>query len=494
MRHSYKPQMPLGSKAIEKIKFDIHSRHELVPILMALQHIYVHCKDMLEKIIELIAKDICGSNSSTPKGCVGLSHWENLVLVSLRLGCDLNYDQLSDLATNHRKVREMLGITEWDDKKYPRSTIQDNISQLLPETIETIKDMVVSCGHKLSANPLRKVRGDSFVLKKNIHYPTDSNLIVDGIRKMINLCVRISKQFEIAGWRQHEYLNNKAKRTLRKINNIARSKKADRDHRLKAAYIDLLCQAGKVSIKADTTIALANSAMKKIPALEQIWKNYISELHYFVASTEYTCQLARRRVFDQESIANTDKLFSHFEPDTELINRGKRPYPIEFGHRVMIVQDNAGFIIHSQMMDIGCTDEKITVDVMEKLQSKYNNRIEAASFDKGFWTPDNLEQLSGILPLVALPKKGKRSAADQEREGSKEFGKLRKWHAGVEAAIGALQRGNGMSKCRDKGATGYRRYIAMASLGRNLQTLGTILLEKERERQKSENDLLALVA
>lgn len=494
MRHSYIPQMSLGSKAIDKIQFNIYSRHELVPILMALQYIYVHCSDILEKILKMIAKDIGGSTKNTKRGCVGLSHWENLVLAALRLGCNLNYDQLSDLATNHRKIREMLGITEWSDKDYPRSTIQDNLSQLLPETIDTIKDMIVSCGHGLCNNPLEKVRGDSFVLKKNIHYPTDSNLIVDGIRKMIDICVRISTPLNIPGWRQHEYLNNKAKRTLRKIISISRSKKADKDSKLKAAYIDLLYQAEKIISKADMTIKLANNEIQEIPAIGKYWGNFISELHYFIASTQHACQLAHRRVLDGEKIENKDKLFSHFEPDTELINRGKRPYPIEFGHRVMIVQDNAGFIIHSQMMDIGCTDEKITVKVVETLQNKYNNRVEAASFDKGFWTPGNLEQLSEILPMAALPKKGKRSATDQEREGSKEFGKLRKWHAGVESAIGALQRGNGMAKCRDKGAVGYKRYIAMASLGRNLQVLGTILLEKERERQKSENEILALVA
>ena len=493
MRHSFLPQLPLGSKPIGKIQFDIYSRHELIPILMALQHIYSHCKDALEKILELIAEDICGAKK-TKMGCVGLSHWENLVLTSLRLGCNLNYDQLSDLATNHRKIREMLGITEWNDKKFPRSTIQDNISRLLPETIDTITKMIVLLGHNLCPDALKKVRGDSFVLKKNIHYPTDSNLIVDGIRKMIELCVRISAQFEIPGWRQHDYLKNKAKRTLRKINSIARSKKADKDQRLKAAYIDLLYQAEMIIVKADTTINLANNALEDFPGNPTYWKNYISELHYFIAGTQYTCQLAQRRVFNGEIIANKDKLFSHFEPDTELINRGKQPHPIEFGHRVMIVQDSAGFILYSQMMDIGCTDEKIPADVMRKLQGQYDKQIKSASFDKGFWTPGNLEQLSGILSMVALPKKGKRSAADNEREGGKDFGDLRKWHAGVESAIGALQRGNGMSKCRDKGADGYRRYIAMAALGRNLQVLGTILLEKERERQRSESELLALVA
>ena len=197
-------------------------------------------------------------------------------------------------------------------------------------------------------------------------------------------------------------------------------------------------------------------------------------------------ELASRRVFNDETIPNADKVFSIFETDTELINRGKQPNPIEFGHRVLIIQDKAGFIIHARVMGIGITDEKIIVEVMENLQKRFNDKIRAASFDKGFWTPNNLKQLSEFVPLVVLPKKGKRSQADIERESEKEFGKTRRWHAGVESAIHALGSGNGLSLCRDKGDDGYRRYLALGVLGRNLQTLGTILLEKERKLKREQ--------
>ena len=146
------------------------------------------------------------------------------------------------------------------------------------------------------------------------------------------------------------------------------------------------------------------------------------------------------------------------------------------------------------MMDSGFTDEKVIVEVMKKLQDRYNGKIRAASFDKGFWTPHNLKELSDIVPLAVLPKKGKRSKADAQHEGSKEFGKIRKWHSGIESAIHALGIGNGLTVCRDKD---YDRYIALGVLGRNLQTLGNILIEKERKRREKERKpkpLFSLVA
>ena len=176
--------------------------------------------------------------------------------------------------------------------------------------------------------------------------------------------------------------------------------------------------------------------------------------------------LANRRVLQGEKIPNPEKVFSLFEPHTELINRGKVPHPIEFGHRVLVMQDSAGFIVHSQVLGIGVTDEKVLVDVMKKLQDRFNGKICSASFDKGFWTPNNLAELSKIVRVACLPKKGKRSTADAEREGSKAFGSARKWHAGIESAIHALGSGNGLIVCRDKGIDGYNRYVALGVLGK----------------------------
>jgi hypothetical protein len=470
------------------------SRHELAPTLMALQHLYVHEPERLVQILELIENDI-SSQRSKKHGAPGLSCWENLVLASLRLGCNLDYDQLSDYATDHRKIQQMMGISNWDVKYYSRSTIHENIRCLSPKTIRAITDIIIEVGHHLFAgDPLKMVRGDTFVLKKNIHYPTDTNLLYDGIRKTIEISFAIAQQYDLSGWRQHEYLTRKAKRTMRKISKVARSRQPDRDTQLKGLYLDMMEQADKIVDKSLETIALLNLKLKdENRSLSPHWQKEVNDLYQFIAGTEYVCELAQRRIIEGETIPNPDKVFSLFEPDTELINRGKTPTPIEFGHRVLIVQDYAGFIICSMKLGNGFTDEKVITQVMKKLQDRYHGKIRAASFDKGFWTPHNLMDLSEFIPLVVLPKKGKRSESDRLREGSKEFGKVRKWHSGVESAIHALGAGNGMTVCRDKGYDGYERYIAMAVLGRNLQTLGSILIVKERERRKKDL-LLAFVA
>lgn len=494
MRTKFIPQMSFGTVPIAEIEFDVFSRHELVPILMALQHLHVNCRPVLEEILELIKADI--ARQPKPKlGCKGMGYWQILVLAGLRLGANLDYDQLSDLANSHTKVREMLGHGPLDPKRYPKSTIHDNVSSLSAATIEKISNLIVFEGHRQRPKAIERVRTDSYVMKKNIHYPTDANLLLDGIRKIIRLCAAMAALVPLSGWRQHAYLITKARGMKRAIDRVARHKDKDSsDSKFQETYRPLIEYAQLIVERALESYAQVKS-LKVLapPRVYRLCEELGSELQYFLGATEYMIDLAARRVLENQKIPHAEKVFSFFEPDTELINRGKVPYPIEFGHRVLIVEDSAGFILTAHVMEPGQTDEKTPVSLMSELQQRFAGKIKAASFDKGFWSPQNLQELSAIVPLVVLPKKGKRSSSDAAREGAKAFGKMRKWHAGVEAAIHALQAGNGLGICRDKGSEGYQRYLALGVLGRNLQRLGSIFLEKERKRRR-EQMLMSIAA
>lgn len=496
MRTKFKPQMTIGSIPIGEIKFDIFSRHQLTPIMMALQYLYVEKQEIVREICRMIEKDIAG-DCCRKLGRIGLNAWEIFVLGACRLGCNMDFDELSDTAGNHKIVRQMMELDPLDKKRFPKSTIQENWAKLSVETLREISNLVVNEGHQsFRTDALDQVRGDSYVLQKNIHYPTDVNLILDGIRKIIHLSKKLADDHGLKGWGQYQYHMRKARELKRRIDKIARSKKKKdvKDAELKAAYLCFLEKAQKHVDRSLVTINQFNMVKENAPADLQYKSNLtVSELQFFIGGIEYISDLAYRRVVNGEKIPNDEKAFSLFEPGTELINRGKQPNPIEFGHRVLIIQDKAGFIIHASVMGRGQTDEKVLIPVMKDLQKRYNGRIRAASFDKGFWLKSNLEELSEILETPVLPKKGKRSEADSERENAKKFGKIRKWHSGIESAIHGLVAGNGLRVCRDKGTTGYDRYFAMGVLSRNLQTLGTYLLKEEREKQK-EGALLKLVA
>ncbi len=441
MRQPIKTQMSIGSKDISEIEFDLNCRHEIIPILIGLQRIYKK-RELLSQILDIIKKDILGGKSED-HGTQGLYYWEILVLSAVRHGCNLDYDALHDLANNHRNLREMMGLGYMDRKQYSRSAIQENIAKISDETIEKISDLVIAEGHAIFPKAIEKVRGDSFVVQTNIHHPTDANLILDGITRMLSLVSRIAGALSIVGWRKHEYNRCRAKKLIRSIQRAARSKRKNKDEKLKGLYQELTEFVQTITCRCKDTIDTA----QKIKRRKAIVVNMmISELEDCIAFTEKQCALAYRRVILDEKIPHDEKVFSYFEPHTELINRGKTPYPIEFGHRVLVIQDRAGFILKSFIMD-HTTDDKVLIPEMKKLQEQYRGKIKSASFDKGFWSPQNWSELEKIVTLACLPKKGKRNKEESEREGAPEFGKMRRWHAGIESAIHALGSGNGLALC-----------------------------------------------
>lgn len=120
-------------------------------------------------------------------------------------------------------------------------------------------------------------------------------------------------------------------------------------------------------------------------------------------------------------------------------------------------------------------------------------KLRRCSFDKGFYTKDNREQLHGILDKVVLPKKGRWSKQDRLIESEDEFVAARRQHPAVESAINALEV-HGLDRCLDHGLDGFKRYVALAVVGRNLQKLGSILLQREKEIEQNKQQKLKRAA
>lgn len=486
MRQDCDRQLKLDIPKLSEMEFDPTSRHELEAILMALYHLYQSPKAQA-KILELIAKDI--NDTTNPQiGCTGLTYWEILVLAAVRLGCNLDYDALADLATHHRKLRCVLGIGEWGGGRvYRRSTVHDNLAKLKAETLTQISNVIVAEGHELVPEAVEKVRGDSFVVQTNIHYPTDANVLVDGVRKVLTLSAQVGELLDDKAWQYWRNTFRSVKKLYRQIQKIAANKtlrKEDKQEKFKPLYEELLSKAVAIASKA--------LAFKGEIALDKIADDLkrgraekrVRELAYYIQATVYVAWLADRRVLAGEIIPHAEKLHSVFEPHTELINRGKSPSPIEFGHRVFVVEDQSGFILDHHIMKESMTDDQVVVERITALQTRMQNRIKTASFDKGFWSPANLAALNKIVKVLCLPKKGKRDFDATVREGAPAFRQARRWHPGVESAIHALVEGNGLAVCRDRGEEGYERYVALGILGRNLHTLGRIILDHAHDEQK----------
>ena len=201
--------------------------------------------------------------------------------------------------------------------------------------------------------------------------------------------------------------------------------------------------------------------------------------------TEKVCSTARRRVLLGETVANEEKIFSIFEPHTELIKRGKQPDPIQYGHKVLVMEDAVGFICHYEVVADGVLDQDVLVPAMTTLQERVGGKIKRASFDRAFHTTENQEKLAALVDHPCIPMKGHDRGRKQQEEASVEFRQARQRHPGIESAIGALQAGNGQERCRDKSKLGYEHYVALGILGRNLHVLGKLLLAQDDAKCES---------
>jgi len=483
MRKAIDLQMEFWEKDIANIEFDLQSRDEIPKLLTGLQYIY-RTPSVRKQIFTVLKRIVPQKSHET--GRPGMDLWKILVLGTLRLNCNWDYDKVHEMANNHHKLRQMLGHNKTDfDSIYPLQTIRDNIALLTSPILDEINQIVVKSGHGLIATKKdQHLRGscDSFVVETDVHYPTDTNLLFDASRKMISLIAIICSEVGVTAWRQSHHNIATVKRLLRGIQGLKRSTSQDENKKQKRAQFIVsehqkyicVCQ-GFVS-KAQETIRI----LRQLGILSLSQDLRLHTVENYIGHARRQIDQIRRRVVWDAKIPHQEKVFSIFEPHTEWISKGKAGVPQELGLRVCVLKDHYGFILYHQVLQQH-TDDKVAVAMAQEAKDRFENLI-GCSFDKGFYTPENKKQLAHILDYVVLPKKGRLSANDKEIEHSQEFIEQRRMHSAVESCINALEN-HGLDRCLDHGLPGFKRYVALSVLARNIQILGHLIQQKEVKRQ-----------
>jgi len=488
MRDILRAQMQLGECDIAAIEFDCFSRDDIPRLLRGLQHIYT--TEALRNEVFAILADVLPVRAdgeefvSAQTGRPGMSQWRILVLGTLRLGLNADYDRVQELANQHRLVRQMLGHSDWaDEHRYSLQTLKDNLRLFTPELLARINAVVVKAGHDLVKphpdSPL-EARCDSFVVETDVHFPTDINLLQDAVRKTIETSAAFCSDHGLSDWRQSAYNIRCLKRAYRRVQQLKRStskdeaKRAAREEEIDAAY-------GAYLDLAEQFLTRARDTRYKLVVFHHVPAEQFTALNDYIDYAELFIEQIDRRVLQGERIPHAEKVFSIFEPHTEWVSKGKAGTPVELGVRVAISEDQFGFILQHRVM-FGETDDQVAVPIATHLKACYP-RIKSLSFDKGFHSPSNQKQLAEVIDFPVLPKKGKCNAAEREREQDPAFRRRKRRHSAVESAINALE-AHGLDRCPDHGADGFERYVALAVLGRNIHRLGAILIAADAEAER----------
>jgi IS5 family transposase len=211
----------------------------------------------------------------------------------------------------------------------------------------------------------------------------------------------------------------------------------------------------------------------------------VLQIDAFIQHAQRQIEQIDRRVVQQQKIPHEEKVFSLFQPHTEWISKGKAGVPVELGLKVCVLENSHGYILHHRVMQ-NETDNQIALDMITEAQQKYPE-LTACSFDKGFHSPENQIELAALLDQVVLPKKGRCNKKEQDRESSPAFRKSKRKHSAVESCINALEV-HGLDKCLDHGLEGFKRYVALAVVARNIQKMGSEIIQQKRLQEEREKE------
>jgi transposase, IS5 family len=321
------------------------------------------------------------------------------------------------------------------------------------------------------------VKGDSYVVESDIHYPTDTGLLWDSARKCLDIMGYLSAEHGFCGWRKAGDWRKRLKSAERAVSQAFRCRGAGKEPRVERAARHYTALANALKVK----VAAALPDVELFLRVTRVAEKY-KLLPYYHGMLAKHLDIVGRRLLEGEKIPQSEKLFSIFQPMVEWISKGKAGKRVEFGHKVLIATDQHGLILHHQVVQ-KTDDRDLAVPLAEALAAKY--KLSSLSLDKGFYSKANKDAIVKLVPRLVMPKKGSLTAADREEEGGKQFKELKNRHSAVESNINQLEN-NGLGKCRDKGFKAFTRYTALGVLSYNLHRVGSALLAAARKRRAEE--------
>jgi IS5 family transposase len=346
-----------------------------------------------------------------------------------------------------------------------------------PETLHRLLDHVVLLAQRLKVTRGRKLRTDGTVVETNIHHPTDSSLLVDGVRVLSRTLARARRVIKAAAGQAGHTARNQfrnrwrsARNTARAIGDATRRGMKETDARCRQAYQKLV-DITRASVKqAQTTVELLHQvATEEAEAIAQ-------QVEQFLPLVEQAIQQTVRRVMNEEKVPAQEKLVSLFEPHTDIIRRGKAGHPVEFGHKVWLDEVDGGIVSNYRVLDGNPTDDRQFPTSLDRHQALFGRPPDQVSGDRGLYSAANeaLAKSMGIRRVI-LPKPGYRSAERKQYEHQPWFRRGRHYHAGVEGRISVLKRRYGLDRCRNHGEDGFERWVGWGLVAHNLWTIGMTL-------------------
>jgi len=345
--------------------------------------------------------------------------------------------------------------------------------QLGPAAVTQVHQRMVGIAQEEKIVQGRKMRVDTTVVETNIHYPTDSSLLGDGVRVLIRGMKKVEEIAGKAGATLRDRSRSVKLRVL-EIARAARSKGEQSQNKLQQAYEKLLASTSRVVGQAKRfTEDIASGVKQSSDVLQQAaLEGLRTELETMAGRVQQVMRQTKARVFD----GNTHyegKLFSVFETNTEAIRKGKAGKPTEFGKMVKIQEAENQIVIDFEVYEKRPDDRALLIPAIEVHEQQLGQTPRLLATDAGFHSAKNeaAAQEKGV-ERVCIPNRSTKSAERKREQKKRWFRNGQKWRTGCEGRISVLKRRHGLNRSRYKGDDGIKRWVGLGVIADNLINIG----------------------
>lgn len=393
------------------------------------------------------------------KGRRGLA--ANLVLrvVLLKHKLNVSLRKLATLLADSLSLREFvgLGMSELAPK---RTTLQENVARIRPETWSKILNGLVRSAESQEHERGEKVRVDATVTETNVHPPSDSSLLWDSIRVLTRTMGHAAETFGVA----FDDESRLAKKLHRRI--FYAHAKAVRE----PAYRAFIEVANRVNAQTTKTIVALERLRLRSSREQATRAALLKDLTRFRGLLRQVIAQTTRRVINGETVPAQEKVFSIFEPETDMIVK-RRNQPPEFGHKITLTAGASGIVLDCVVERGNPGDVTLAVRQLERQKKLLGEVPRTVAFDGAYASKENLEAARALGVKQCAFSKG-RGLTPEEMAGSRRtYGRLRKFRAGMEATVSYLKNSFGLDRCTWKGWDRFQAYVWSAVVAANLTIL-----------------------
>ncbi len=456
MRQNEKKQIPLTPS---------WAKHQHGNELRAISQVL----DENPRLNEIAARDLCGGKSSC-LGRDGMTGEQTIRIGLLKQIHQLDYRDLAFHLSDSATFRTFARIP-FRPKPHSHKTLQSNVKALSADTWESINKALLETARSKGIEKGRKVRTDCTAVETNIHPPSDCSLLWDCVRVVSRIIVAARIILPDVDWSFFHDHRRRAKRRAYEIQFPKRQK--DKEGQRRRAYLDLLEAAGMVFGYGHRARVLLESAphgsimdVIKVQSLS-------SELNEFLDQMYQVLEQTRRRILDEEKLAAQEKLFSIFEPHTDIIIKDRRE--TVFGHKLCLSGGASSLIFDLVVEEGNPADSTLAERSIERQIEIYGRPPRQVSFDGGFASKGNLQAIKelGVKDVVFHKKRGLEMT--DMAKSAWVFKRLRNFRAGIEGCISALKRAFGLRRCNWSGLDGFKRYAWSSVVAYNAMVLAGYL-------------------